>query len=76
MRAGADNKAPIVTALQAGTRVTIVKCKFWCEIVADGKRGFVFQSVLETTARVTKPAVGDHRRDAGGSALGNPYLKD
>jgi hypothetical protein len=49
MRAGADNKAPIVTALQAGTRVTIVKCKFWCEIVADGKRGFVFKSFLMTT---------------------------
>ena len=49
MRAGADNKAPIVTALRAGTRVTIVKCKFWCEIVADGKRGFVFKSFLMTT---------------------------
>ena len=76
MRASADNKAPIVTALPAGSRVTIVKCKSWCEIVADGKRGFVLQSFLETTARVAKPAVGDHRRDAGGSASGNPYLKD
>ena len=76
MRASADNKAPIVTALPAGSRVTIVKCKSWCEIVADGKRGFVLQSFLETTARVAKPAVGDRRRDAGASALGNPYLKD
>ena len=49
MRAGADNKAPIVTALPAGSRVTIVRCKFWCEIVADGKRGFVFKSFLMTT---------------------------
>jgi len=49
MRASADNKAATVKVLPAGTIVTVVQCKFWCEIVADGKRGFVFKSFLKAS---------------------------
>ena len=69
VRASADNRAPTVTVLLAGSLVTVVKCTSWCEIVVDGKRGFVLKSFLRATG-------ADHRRDAGGSAFGNPYLKN
>jgi hypothetical protein len=69
VHASADNKAPAVTALPAGSMVTIVKCTSWCEIVADGKRGFVRKSFLTTIG-------ADRLRDRGGSAFGNPYLKN
>lgn len=49
MRASADNKAATVKVLPAGSIVTVVQCKFWCEIVADGKRGFVFKSFLKAS---------------------------
>ena len=48
VHAGADGKAPIVAVLPAGSIVTVVKCTLWCEIVGDGKRGFVFKSLLRT----------------------------
>jgi hypothetical protein len=51
MRASADNKAATVKVLQAGSVVTIVECKFWCEIVADGKRGFVYKHFLKPTGQ-------------------------
>jgi hypothetical protein len=49
MRASADNKAATVKVLSAGSIVTIVQCQYWCEIVADGKRGFVYKSFLKTS---------------------------
>jgi hypothetical protein len=48
VHAGADGKATIVAVLPAGSIVTVVKCTLWCEILADGKRGFVFKSFLRT----------------------------
>jgi hypothetical protein len=49
MRSSADNKAATVKVLPAGSVVTVVQCNFWCEITADGKRGFVYKSFLKTT---------------------------
>jgi hypothetical protein len=56
MRASADSNARAVKGLAAGSLVTVIECKSWCEIVADGKRGFVLRSVLTTTGATTKPA--------------------
>ena len=49
MRASADSRAATVKVLQAGSIVTVVQCKFWCEIVADGKRGFVYKSFVKAS---------------------------
>ena len=49
MRASADNKAATVKVLPAGSVVTVVQCSYWCEIVADGKRGFVYKRFLQST---------------------------
>ena len=49
MRVSADNAAATVKVLPAGSVVTVVQCSYWCEIVADGKRGFVFKNFLKST---------------------------
>ena len=49
MRVSADNNAATVKVLPAGAVVTVVRCSYWCEIVADGKRGFVYKSFLKAT---------------------------
>ena len=46
MRGNPDNGAPTVAMLKAGAQVEVVQCKGWCEVVADGKRGFVFKRFL------------------------------
>jgi len=46
MRSGPDNKAKPVKILNAGSRVRIVSCNYWCEVVADGDRGFVFNKFI------------------------------
>jgi hypothetical protein len=76
MRATADNNAPAMRALPDGSMVTIVKCKSWCEIVADSKRGFVPKSFLTTTGAVASSRGSDRLHNGGGSAFGNPYLKN
>jgi hypothetical protein len=49
MRVSADNNAATVKVLPAGSVVTVVRCNYWCEIVADGKRGFVYKNFLKAT---------------------------
>ena len=50
LRGGADNKAASLGTLKTGQKVDLVSCKVWCEIVADGKRGFVFKKFVEAGA--------------------------
>ena len=46
MRAGPDNGEKVVRVLRAGTPVEVVACKFWCEVIADGERGWVYQRFI------------------------------
>lgn len=46
LRGNPDNGAPTVGLLKAGEQVQVVQCKGWCEVVVDGKRGFVFKKFL------------------------------
>lgn len=46
MRSGPDNGASVVAVLGVGTTVQIARCDFWCEVVADGKRGYVFRKFV------------------------------
>jgi hypothetical protein len=50
LRGGPDNKAAALGTVKTGQKVDLVSCKVWCEIVADGKRGFVFKKFVETGA--------------------------
>ena len=49
MRASADNNAATIKVLQAGSIVTVVQCKFWCEIVSEGKHGYVYKRFLASS---------------------------
>ena len=46
MRSSPDNDASVVAVLGVGTTVKIEKCDYWCEVVANGKRGFVFRKFV------------------------------
>lgn len=46
LRGNPDNDAPVLALLRPGTSVEIINCKGWCEVVADGKRGFVYKRFL------------------------------
>lgn len=46
MRASPENGAPVVSVLRDGATVEVIACDLWCEVVADGKRGFVFKSFI------------------------------
>ncbi len=74
MRSGPDNDSRVVKVVAAGARVDIVSCKMWCEVVAGGDRGYIFQRFLDRTpgprasastpkAEVVKASdeAGDHR---------------
>jgi hypothetical protein len=75
LRASADNKADAVATLAAGSEVNIVKCSSWCEIDAEGKRGFILRSLLSAPAAGAKPVAADRVRKTAGPVFGNPYLK-
>ena len=47
MRAKPDNDAPSVKIFGAGAKVQVVQCDGWCEVVADGKRGYIFKKFLD-----------------------------
>ncbi len=46
LRSGPRKGADTIAALTAGTAIEIVACKAWCEVVANGKRGFVFRDAV------------------------------
>jgi hypothetical protein len=75
LRASADNQSESVMMLSAGSTVTILKCASWCEIVADGKHGFVLKSLLSGTGTGTTPIAADRLGKRAGAAFSNPYLK-
>ena len=46
MRAAPKKGATPVGNLQGGQKVELVACKGWCEIIVDGKRGFIYKSFV------------------------------
>lgn len=42
-RRGAD----VIGTLPAGTKVTVFSCKSWCEVAANGKRGYVYARAVD-----------------------------
>ncbi|MVA97789.1 SH3 domain-containing protein [Nitratireductor sp. CAU 1489] len=50
MRRGPDNGAGIVSVIPAGAKVGIVKCRVWCQVVHDGRTGYVFKRFVRQHA--------------------------
>jgi hypothetical protein len=47
MRSGPRRGASAIGQLDRNARVTLIGCKSWCEVVADGKRGFVYSRAVD-----------------------------
>jgi len=50
MRAGPKKNAAAIGTVPARTSVQVVSCKQWCEIVYNGKHGWVYKSYVKTGA--------------------------
>lgn len=46
MRAGPDNSAAVLAVVPEGKPVEVVQCDQWCEVVADGQRGWIYKDFL------------------------------
>lgn len=46
IRAGPDNDAPVVAVIPAGGPVYVTSCKFWCEVVFNDKRGWIYNEFI------------------------------
>lgn len=46
LRSGPGKSAAAIGTIPAGTQVEVVRCEGWCEIVHQGRRGFIYKSFL------------------------------
>lgn len=58
MRAAPKKGATPIGNLSAGEKVQLVACRGWCEVIAEGKRGFIYKSFVDagTSARADTAA--------------------
>lgn len=47
LRNAPRRSAEVIGTLEAGTKVDIFSCKSWCEVAADGKRGYVYARAVD-----------------------------
>ncbi|WP_238122614.1 MULTISPECIES: SH3 domain-containing protein [unclassified Xanthobacter] len=47
LRKGPRRGADAIGTLEAGTKVDIFSCTSWCEVAADGKRGYVYRRAVD-----------------------------
>ncbi|WP_287378792.1 SH3 domain-containing protein [Mesorhizobium sp.] len=50
MRTGPKNSAAAIVTIPAKTSVQVIGCKKWCQIVYNGKRGWIYKSFVKTGA--------------------------
>jgi hypothetical protein len=46
MRAGPDNDAAVVVVVPEGRNVDVVECNQWCEVIYDGRQGFIHRKFV------------------------------
>lgn len=46
IRSGANSKSPVIGVIPRNSAVDIVKCASWCEIVYDGKHGYIYSGFV------------------------------
>lgn len=61
MRAAPKKGATPIGNLSAGEKVQLVACRGWCEVIAEGKRGFIYKSFVDagTSARADTAGEGE-----------------
>ncbi|UVC17146.1 SH3 domain-containing protein [Mesorhizobium onobrychidis] len=50
MRTGPKNSAAAIVTIPAKTSVQVMGCKKWCQVVYNGKRGWIYKSFVKTGA--------------------------
>jgi hypothetical protein len=50
MRSGPKKNAAAIATVPAKTSVQVMSCKQWCEVVYNGKRGWIYKSYIKTGA--------------------------
>lgn len=56
MRSGPDKDAGVVTVLPRGANVGVVECDSWCQVIYDGKVGYVYKSYIGRSSAAAAPA--------------------
>jgi len=46
MRAGPSNDAAVVLVVRRNREVEVIRCRYWCEVIYDGKRGFIYKGFV------------------------------
>ena len=46
MRAGPSNDKAVVMRIPEGSRLEVVKCHHWCEVIFAGQRGWVYKGFI------------------------------
>jgi hypothetical protein len=46
MRAGPSNDAAVVLVVRRNREVEVIGCRYWCEVIYDGKRGFIYKGFV------------------------------
>lgn len=49
LRAGPDNGAAVITVVRRNRNVELIGCDYWCEVVYEGRRGFIYKSFVRRT---------------------------
>jgi Bacterial SH3 domain len=55
MRAGPSNDQAVVMTIPAGSRVQVVKCRHWCEVIFAGQQGWVYKGFIDTSPMPRRP---------------------
>lgn len=59
MRAAPRKGAKPIGNIPSGRKVDLVACTSWCEVISDGKRGFIYKSFIGASASKDAAAVED-----------------
>lgn len=46
LRAGPDNKAKVIRTVPRNSKVEVIGCNYWCEVIYAGKRGYIYKSFI------------------------------
>lgn len=46
MRAGPSNDAGVILVVRRNREVEVIGCNYWCEVIYDGKRGFIYKGFV------------------------------
>jgi hypothetical protein len=49
MRAGPDNGAAVIMVVPRNRNVEVIGCDYWCEVVYEGRRGYIYKSFVRKT---------------------------